>query len=405
MTSKVQYLKGVRTRYVNTLQKETKLGQDLIPISGDVSDETEFMIRCNSSIERLQLYHEKVENQTEKLAEALGDSDEELIKQIVSENEVICDQAMECVTHLKMFKEKVSAKKVKKIEAKESHGLDQIVELQKQMNVIVTNQMKQQSELLEKQDLKEKELSTTVKLPKLDMTIFSGDKLRWTEFWDSFECAIHTNKKLSDIEKFNYLKNKVSGEAKSAILGLTLSKENYKIAVEILKDRFGNTQEVIDLHYHKMINLPQAVNKTCSLRGLLDNIERHIRSLEVLKQNINQDVFVSMIRSKLPEDVLLQLEMLNGAKNKWTVENLRIRLHEYVTAREHAEKKDEATSRRANGDNNSRSDRGPKSGTGAYSGNRRHQMTGGQKLFGSYNNVNKSDYREWSGRQGSIGSA
>ena len=66
----------------------------------------------------------------------------------------------------KMFKGKVSAKKVKKIEAKESHGLDQIVELQKQMNVIVTNQMKQQSELLEKQELKEKELSTTVKLPK-----------------------------------------------------------------------------------------------------------------------------------------------------------------------------------------------------------------------------------------------
>ena len=86
------------------------------------------------------------------------------------------------------------------------------------------------------------------------MTIFSGDKPRWTEFWDSFECAIHTNKKLSDIEKFNYLKSKVSGEAKSAILGFALSKENYKIAVEILKDRFGNTQEVIDLHYHKMIN-------------------------------------------------------------------------------------------------------------------------------------------------------
>ena len=88
-----------------------------------------------------------------------------------------------------------------------------------------------------------------MKLPYLDMMTFSGDKLRWTEFWDSFECAIHHNKKISDIEKFNYLKGKVSGEAKSAILGLTLSKENYKIAVEILKDRFGNTQEVIDLHF------------------------------------------------------------------------------------------------------------------------------------------------------------
>ena len=44
-----------------------------------------------------------------------------------------------------------------------------------------------------------------------------------------------------------------------------------------------------------------------------------------------------MIRSKLPEDVLPQLEMLNGPKNEWTVENLRIRLHEYVTAHEHAD--------------------------------------------------------------------
>ena len=64
---------------------------------------------------------------------------------------------------------------------------------------------------------------------------------------------------MSDIE-FNYLKTKVSGEAKRAILPLTLSKENYRIAVDILKDRFD----------------------------LLDNNERQNRSLGVLKQNINQ---------------------------------------------------------------------------------------------------------------------
>ena len=110
------------------------------------------------------------------------------------------------------------------------------------------------------------------------MVTFSGDKLKWTKFWDYYECAIRTNKHLSGIKKFNYLKSKVSDEAKSAILVLALSKENYPIAVTILKDRFGNSQEVIDLHYSKMINLPQATNKTSSLRWLLDNIERHIRS-------------------------------------------------------------------------------------------------------------------------------
>ena len=59
----------------------------------------------------------------------------------------------ECITNLKQFKEKVYDVKVKKYEAKESHGLDN-----KQMNVIAVNQTKQQSELFEKQQIKEKEL-------------------------------------------------------------------------------------------------------------------------------------------------------------------------------------------------------------------------------------------------------
>ena len=147
------------------------------------------------------------------------------------------------------------------------------------MNEIVVNQMKQQHEFLEKQEMKEKEICSTVKLPKVDMIPFSGDKLRWFEFWDAFENAVHNNKRLSNIEKFNYLKNKLSGEAKSAVLGLTLSKENYLVAIGVLKERFGNEQEVIDLHYNQMINLLPATNTTHSLRGLLDNIEKHLRNL------------------------------------------------------------------------------------------------------------------------------
>ena len=169
--------------------------------------------------------------------------------------------------------------------------------------------------------------------------------------------------------------------------------------MDILKDRFGKPQEVIDLHYHKLINLPQAISKTSSLRGLIDGIERHIRSLEVLKQNINQDVFVSMIRSKLPEDVLLQLEIRNGAKNKWTVENLRARLHEHVTAREHAEKKDNLTNVKSSGDTHLCSDKGLKSGPGTHFGNRRNRPAGDQKTMYSSSNAKKQVPR------GSMGSA
>ena len=41
--------------------------------------------------------------------------------------------------------------------------------------------MKQQHEFLEKQEEREKELATSVKLLKLDMHTFSGDKMKWYE--------------------------------------------------------------------------------------------------------------------------------------------------------------------------------------------------------------------------------
>ena len=71
---------------------------------------------------------------------------------------------------------------------------------------------------------------------------------------------------------------------------------------------------------------------------MLDNVERHLRELEGLHQDINQDVFVSIIRSKLPEDVLYQLEIQNGVSEKWKVSTLCERLRNYVVARERATK-------------------------------------------------------------------
>ena len=61
MATKVSYLTGVRTRYVNILRKETQIGQELLGSSGDVSDETELIVRCNCCIDRLQLYSEKID--------------------------------------------------------------------------------------------------------------------------------------------------------------------------------------------------------------------------------------------------------------------------------------------------------------------------------------------------------
>ena len=313
-------MKGVRTRYINILKKEILVTSDILAFDIEFEDEKELIPKIDNCIERLQLYAEKVESQTEKLPEIIGDKDTDVTAQLISENEEVCDGAIEYVMQLNQFKEKVKFAKVEEDEKKEKTGVNQMVELQKQMNEIVFNQMKQQHELLEKQELKEKELSNAVKLPKLEIALFMVISL------NGRSSGTHLKMLFITIPNCQILKSSIAilnGEAKRAIQGLSLSKENYGVAISILRERFGNEQEVIDLHYNKMISLSPATNRTSSLRSLLDSMEQHLRCLQVMKQNVNQDIFVSMIRAKLPEEALLQLEIFHGTKTKWTVDALR----------------------------------------------------------------------------------
>lgn len=107
---------------------------------------------------------------------------------------------------------------------------------------------------------------------------------------------------MSDIEKFSYLQSKLVRKVKEAVAGLEFSNRNYLVAIELLKERFGNKQEAINFHHNAFINFVAPSNRTESLRLFLDSVERHLRSLEVLGQDINQNVFISMIKSKQPQN-------------------------------------------------------------------------------------------------------
>ena len=106
----------------------------------------------------------------------------------------------------------------------------------------------------------------------------------------------------------------------------------------MLKECFGNLQRTIDLHYNQLMNLKPANESVDSLRQLTDSFNKHLRSLEALKQNINQDIFVSVFKTKLPSNVICHIEIQKGASTKWTVVKLIELLEEYVSACEKAVK-------------------------------------------------------------------
>ena len=93
--------------------------------------------------------------------------------------------------------------------------------------------------------IKEKE-KLTVKLPKIELKKFDGNILKWTEFWEAFESTIHENKNLHNGDKFNYLKGQLQGPASEVLSGLELTTENYNIAIELLQERYGKKQVMIN---------------------------------------------------------------------------------------------------------------------------------------------------------------
>jgi len=55
------------------------------------------------------------------------------------------------------------------------------------------------------------------KLPKLEMRRFNGQPTEWQAFIDCFDSAVHSNPKLSNIDKMNYLKSRSSFNQRAAL--------------------------------------------------------------------------------------------------------------------------------------------------------------------------------------------
>ena len=144
----------------------------------------------------------------------------------------------------------------------------------------------------------------SVKLPKSELKKFDGSILKWAKFWGAFESAIHSNKQLHDVDKFNYLKAQLKGTASEVISGLELTQENYNIAINLLKERYGKKQIMIKAHFAKLMNLPMATYKTTSLRTFYDTMEKHLRCLQSLGEDDNNTQILTVLQSKLSRSVL-----------------------------------------------------------------------------------------------------
>lgn len=97
---------------------------------------------------------------------------------------------------------------------------------------------------------------TNIRLPKLNLPTFSGKYDEWFPFFDSFNSIIHLNTSISNVQKLQYLKSSLTGDASNVISALEISELNYEVAWGLLKERYDNKRLIVHTHLKSIMDLP-----------------------------------------------------------------------------------------------------------------------------------------------------
>ncbi|XP_054713000.1 uncharacterized protein LOC129222513 [Uloborus diversus] len=167
---------------------------------------------------------------------------------------------------------------------------------------------------------------TNIKLPKLNIEKFNGDTCLWLEFFNVYESAIHLNPTLNKLEKFSYLKTLLSGPAFNCVSGFALNESNYDACINILKDRYGRKDLIINSHMNKLLNLEpvRSSSNILGLRNLYDQLLINIRNLDSL--NVASGSYGHLLNpivlKLLPEDLTLEFHRKRASKENFEVTEL-----------------------------------------------------------------------------------
>ena len=122
--------------------------------------------------------------------------------------------------------------------------------------------------------------------------------------------------------------------------GLTLTNENYRKALTILKERYGNKQAMVSTHMKKLANLGvvSSDENIAGLSKLFDEIESNVGSLERLGVEANScgSILVSIIMNRLPHQLKL-VASRNLSSDLWDLTELLKIIKLETTARENCE--------------------------------------------------------------------
>lgn len=126
---------------------------------------------------------------------------------------------------------------------------------------------------------------TEVNLPKINIPTFGGDRTQWKSFADYFTATIHRNTRLTNIQKFHYLRSSLikDSEADGLIQHIAVTDGNYVEAWNKLSARYDIKTQIVSSFIKMFMELPSLPQQTgTGIRHLCDKSDEIIRGLRAL---------------------------------------------------------------------------------------------------------------------------
>jgi len=220
-------LKSARTRDKKALIKEESEAQKLLQekLPNTLENVLHLHMNAGKLLLNLEVKFSRLESANDKLIDALEQAKDlesmEQFQNTLDKDAEMMDSVLTKISELKILKEELErVRKDLELQSKGSHASEK--SSVDTSGAAITNIWSPT------------DVHTTIKPPKLEITPFDGNVLKWQKFWDAFEASIDKGR-YSSVDKMTYLKSRLTGEALDAICGYQLSHDNYAIVVDVLK--------------------------------------------------------------------------------------------------------------------------------------------------------------------------
>lgn len=161
-------------------------------------------------------------------------------------------------------------------------------------------------------------LDVQVKLPKIQIPLFTGCYESWPAYQDLFISLVHNNTSLSSVQKLHYLKTSIGGEAENLLKHIQVTENNYLQAWNTLKERYGNKRLIVNSLLKRLFAQKKIMNQSAnSIKALLDTTSECINNLQNL--NISTDswdpIIIFLVVQKLDPESHKQWEAYSYKEN------------------------------------------------------------------------------------------